>query len=80
MPDNDFHDMSLAYWKSIGEGSPDYRPYYADDLFHHLCRTFSAEPGQKEFGTHSRSVFPSAYLASYHVGQYIYSRFLLARP
>ena len=30
LPDNDFHDMSLDYWKSIGEGNR-YRPYYADE-------------------------------------------------
>src|SRR5271156_4534311 len=35
LPDNDFHDMSLEYWKSTGRGGR-YRPYYADDfsVFH----------------------------------------------
>ena len=31
LPDNDFHDMSLSYWKARGKAGR-YRPYYADDL------------------------------------------------
>jgi hypothetical protein len=72
LPDNDFHDMSLAYWKSIGEGSR-YRPYYADDLSVIYAGHFKPNPGEGVWD-HVEAFF-RAYLASYHVGQYIYSRF-----
>jgi hypothetical protein len=71
LPDNDFHDMSLAYWKS-SEGSR-YRPYYADDFSIIYAGHFQPNPGEGVWD-HIEAFF-RAYLASYHVGQYIYSRF-----
>ena len=72
LPDNDFHDMSLAYWKAHGKGSR-YRPYYADDLSVIYQGHFNPHEGEG-FWNRVEAVL-RAYLASYHVGQYIYSRF-----
>lgn len=71
LPDNDFHDMSLAYWKPR---APDrYRPYYADDFSIVYQGRFQPEAGEG-FWDHVEAVL-RAYLASYHVGQYISSQF-----
>jgi hypothetical protein len=71
LPDNDFHDMSLDYWKAIGEGGR-YRPYYADDFSIVYGGHFQPNAGEGLWD-HAEAVL-RAYLASYHVGQYIYSR------
>ncbi len=72
LPDNDFTDMSLAYWKAHGKGNR-YRPYYADDYSIIYAGHFDPNAGQ---GTWDRvEAVLRAYLASYHVGQYLYSRF-----
>jgi hypothetical protein len=71
LPDNDFHDMSLAYWKSQGWAGP-YRPYYADDLSVIYDGHFNPNAGQGTWD-HAEAIM-RAYLASYHVGQYLYSR------
>jgi len=71
LPDNDFHDMSLTYWKSIGEGNR-YRPYYADDLSVVYAGHYQPNAGESVWD--HIEAFLRAYLASYHVGQYIYSR------
>ncbi|MGH9712202.1 MAG: hypothetical protein ACRD5M_02770 [Candidatus Acidiferrales bacterium] len=71
LPDNDFHDMSLEYWKPR---APDrYRPYYADDFS--IVYQGHFEPKAGEGLWDHVEAFLRAYLASYHVGQYIYSRF-----
>jgi hypothetical protein len=73
LPDNDFHDMSLAYWDAHGQGNR-YRPYYADDLSVVYAGHFQPNPGES-FWDHVEA-YLRAYLASYHVGQYLYaSRF-----
>jgi hypothetical protein len=71
LPDNDFHDMDYAYWKSIGEGNR-YRPYYAPDLSVFYAGHFDPKAGQSTWD-HIEAIL-RAYLASYHVGQYLYSR------
>ncbi len=72
LPDNDFHDMDYAYWKSIGEGDR-YRPYYAPDLSVFYAGHFDPNVGQSTWD-HVEAIL-RAYLASYHVGQYLYSSF-----
>jgi hypothetical protein len=72
LPDNDFHDMSLEYWKSTGEGDR-YRPYYADDYSIFYTGHFRQGAGEGAWD-HVEAVL-RAYLASYHVGQFLYSQF-----
>ena len=72
LPDNDFHDMSYAYWKAHGKGGR-YRPYYADDLSIFYAGHFDPNAGENAWD-HTEA-FLRAYLASYHVGQFIYTRF-----
>jgi hypothetical protein len=72
LPDNDFHDMSLDYWKSIGSGQR-YRPYYANDFSVFYTGHFDANSGEGVWD-HVEAVL-RAYLASYHVGQFLYSQF-----
>ncbi len=72
LPDNDFHDMDYEYWKSIGEGQR-YRPYYAPDLSVFYAGHFDPNEGNSAWDR--TEAFMRAYLASYHVGQYIYTRF-----
>jgi hypothetical protein len=72
LPDNDFHDMDLAYWKAHGWAGK-YRPYYADDFSIIYDGHFDPRAGQ---GTWDHvEAFLRAYLASYHVGTYLFSRF-----
>jgi hypothetical protein len=71
LPDNDFHDMDLAYWKAHGKGNV-YRPYYADDFSVFYTGHFQPNPREKRWD-HVED-FLRAYLASYHVGQYLYTR------
>ena len=70
LPDNDFTDMSLAYWKAHGSGNR-YRPYYGDDLSVIYAGHFQPNPGEGVLD--HIEAFLRAYLASYHVGQYIYA-------
>jgi hypothetical protein len=72
LPDNDFRDMSLDYWKSIGAGNR-FRPYYAADFSILYAGHFQANAGEG-FWDHVEAVL-RAYLASYHVGQFLYSQF-----
>jgi hypothetical protein len=72
LPDNDFRDMSLDYWKSIGEGNR-YRPYYADDFSVFYTGHFQAGAGEGFWDRLEATL--RAYLASYHVGQFLYSQF-----
>ena len=72
LPINDFHDMSYAFWSAHGLGSR-YRPYYAPDLSVFYAGHFDPNAGE---GTADHvEAFLRAYLASYHVGQFIYTRF-----
>jgi hypothetical protein len=71
LPDNDFHDMSVDYWKRIGEGNR-YRPYYAPDLSVFYTGHFQPNAGEGAWD-HTEAFF-RAFLASYHVGEYIHSR------
>jgi hypothetical protein len=72
LPDNDFRDMDLAYWKAHGIAGR-YRPYYADDFSVFYDGKFKPNEGEGTWD-HVEAAL-RAYLASYHVGQYIYSRF-----
>ncbi len=72
LPDNDFHDMDLAYWKAHGWNGK-YRPYYAPDFSIIYDGHFDPNAGQSAWD--HVEAFLRAYLASYHVGQYIISRF-----
>jgi hypothetical protein len=70
LPDNDFHDMSPEFRKSVGDGNR-YRPYYADDFSVYYTGHFDPQSGESPWD-HTEAVL-RAYLASYHVGQYLYS-------
>jgi hypothetical protein len=71
LPDNDFHDMDLAYWKAHGWAGR-YRPYYANDFS--IIYDGHFQPNAREgLWDHIEAIL-RAYLASYHVGQYIDSR------
>jgi hypothetical protein len=70
LPDNDFHDMSLDWGKKYHQGR--YRPYYAPDFSVVYTGKYDARAGEG-FWDHVEAVL-RAYLASYHVGQYIWSR------
>ena len=76
LPDNDFHDMDLAYWKAHGKGNV-YRPYYADDFSIFYTGHFNPNPKEKRWD--HVDDFLRAYLASYHVIQYIYNRYYWGR-
>ena len=68
---NDFRDISLEWGKKYHAGR--YRPYYADDFS--IVYTGHVRPDAGEgFWDHVEAVL-RAYLASYHVGQFIWSRF-----
>src|SRR5215469_5820029 len=69
LPDNDFHDMSLE-WGKVHHADR-YRPYYADDFS--IVYTNHVQPQAGEgFWDHVEAIL-RAYLASYHVGQFLYS-------
>ncbi len=72
LPENDFTDMSAAYFKAHGMGNR-YRPYYADDFSVVYTGHFTPNPGESIWN--HIEAFLRAYLASYHVGQYISSRY-----
>jgi hypothetical protein len=71
LPDNDFHDMSLSYWKSHGWDGR-YRPYYGDNFS--IVYDGHFDPNAGEGAWNHTEAFFRAYLASYHVGEYIHSR------
>jgi hypothetical protein len=71
LPDNDFHDMSLDYRRSTGEGGR-YRPYYSDDFSVFYTGHFQPNAGEG-FWARVEAVL-RAYLASYHVGQFLISQ------
>lgn len=70
LPDNDFHDMSLSWGKAHDPSR--YRPYYADDFSIVYQSRFQPDAGRK-FWDHFKALL-RAYLASYHVGDYIHGR------
>ena len=72
LPDNDFHDMDLGYWKSIGLGDR-YRPYYDSNFSVFYTGHYDPNSGNGVWD-HTEALL-RAYLASYHVGQFIYTRF-----
>jgi len=71
LPVNDFHDMDPVYAKAHGRGNW-YRPFYADDFSIFYTGHFQAN----DIDDHWDYVddYLRAYLASYHVVQYIYNR------
>jgi len=73
LPDNDFRDMSLEWGKVHHKGR--YRPYYADDLS--IVYTGHVQPESGEGFWDRVEAVLRAYLASYHVGQYLYSSMYL---
>jgi hypothetical protein len=69
LPDNDFRDMSLEWGKT--HHTDRYRPYYADDFSIVYTGKFDRDAGE---GFWDRvEAYLRAYLASYHVGQFLYS-------
>ncbi len=72
LPDNDFHDMDLAYWKAHGWAGP-YRPYYGPNFSVIYDGHFDPHGGEGTWD-HVEAIL-RAYLASYHVGQFIQTRF-----
>jgi hypothetical protein len=75
VPDNDFHDMDYAFGKAHGQH--EYRPYYADNLSVFYSGHFVPNHGEG-LGDHVEAIL-RAYLASYHIGQYIYSQLYWSR-
>jgi len=76
LADNDFLDMSYDYWKKNLDPNR-YRPYYAADLSIFYSGHFDPNAGD---GTWDHvEAWLRAYLASYHVGTYLYTRFHWAR-
>ena len=71
VPDNDFHDMDYPFEKAHGQAN-EYRPYYADNLSVFYSGHFNPNQGEG-FLDHVEAIL-RAYLASYHIGQYIYSQ------
>jgi hypothetical protein len=69
LADNDFHDMDLA-WGKIYHADR-YRPYYAGDFSIVYTNHFRPNAGEG-FWDRIEAVL-RAYLASYHVGQFLYS-------
>lgn len=69
LPDNDFRDMSYEWGKTHHSGR--YRPYYADDFSIFYTGKFDPKAGEG-FWDHAEA-YLRAYLASYHVGQFLYS-------
>jgi hypothetical protein len=69
-PDNDFRDMSPEWGKIHHAGR--YRPYYADDFS--IYYTGHVNPNAGEGVWDHVEAFLRAYLASYHVGQFLYAQ------
>jgi hypothetical protein len=70
LPDNDFRDMSLDWGKQYHAGR--YRPYY--DADYSIIYTGHFRPNAGEGFWDRVEAVLRAYLASYHAGQYVYSR------
>jgi hypothetical protein len=75
LPDNDFHEMDGPWLKEKYPGQ--YRPYYKNDLS--IGYVGHLQPHAVEGVMDNVEALLRAYLASYHVGQYIYTR-TLDRP
>jgi hypothetical protein len=74
-PENDFHEMDPAWLNRNYSGQ--YRPYYQPDFS--IGYLGHLQPNRAEgFWDRTEAVL-RAYLASYHVGQYIYGRSLYLR-
>jgi len=71
VPDNDFHDMDINYWRAHGRPR-EWRPYYAGDLSIFYTGHFDANAGEG-FWDHVEATL-RAYLASYHIGLFVDSR------
>jgi len=67
LPENDFHEMDGPWLTHAYPGQ--YRPYYKDDLTIGYLGVYHAE--EKENLWERTKAVLRAYLASYHVGQYI---------
>jgi len=67
LPDNDFHEMDKTWleWAYPGQ----YRPYYKDDLTVGYLGTYHSQD-KEDLWERVKAVM-RAYLASYHVGQYL---------
>jgi hypothetical protein len=75
LPDNDFYEMDPSWGK---RAEPDrYRPYYADDLSVMYLGHFNPKAGEGLWD--HVEAWMRAYMASYHVGQYVVSRFYWRR-
>jgi hypothetical protein len=70
LPDNDFRDMSLSYGRIHHPGR--YRPYYTDDFS--VVYEGQLKPNGGEGFWDQVEAALRAYLASYQVGQYLYTR------
>jgi hypothetical protein len=70
LPDNDFHEMDLAWGRKHFANR--YRPYYARDFSIIYEGRLRIDAGQSVWDHIEARL--RAYLASYHVGQYLYSR------
>ncbi len=75
LPDNDFHDMSPEWGAKYHKGR--YRPYYAPDFSVYYTGTYDPHAGES-LADHTEA-FLRAYLASYHVGQFLWSRMFWTR-
>jgi hypothetical protein len=73
LPFNDFHDMDVAYAKAHGKGDY-YRPYYADDFSIFYTGHFDAN--HRGRAVDYAEDYLRAYLASYHVYQYVENRLI----
>jgi hypothetical protein len=71
LPDNDFRDMDQQWWQKTAPGR--YRPYYAADFSVVYEGRFDPNAGESKWDR--LEAILRAYLASYHVGQYLNSRF-----
>jgi len=71
VPDNDFHDMDINYWRAHGR-MEEWRPYYADDLSIFYTGHFDPHGGEGLWD-HTEAIL-RAYLASYHIGLFVDSR------
>ena len=67
LPENDFHEMDGPWLRNAYSGQ--YRPYYKDDLTIGYLGAYHAEE-KEDLWERTKAVL-RAYLASYHVGQYI---------
>lgn len=76
LPDNDFYEMDPSWGKKAEPGR--YRPYYADDLSVFYMGHF--RPNASDGLWDHVEAWMRAYLASYHVGQYISTRYQWRRP